>query len=200
VVLGLADVVVELRSLVGRLNFTVAYRERWVAFFEGGKPEDYGWLTEKLSAMTREMGGEDIVAYRARAGGLSSPHYALLANTLAGSRMGEAQGEEIAMADHLLLVHAGALKHRVESLEGQLKNPLILVGRGLKFILSLPLLLLGWFGVLRPVSVQRARASWLFGFVQLVAAVAVALASIETLVSGWSTFVAQIQSWLARLH
>lgn len=191
---------VELRSIVRRLNFTVAFRERWVAFFQAGKAEDYGWLAEKLSAMTRAMGGEDIVAYRARAGGLSSPHYALLANTLAGSRMGEADGEEIVMAEHLLRVHEGGLKHRVESLEGQLKNPLVLVGRGLKLIVSLPLLLLEWFGLLRPASVQSARESWVFRFVQLVAAVAVALASIETSVLGWSAFVAQVQSWLARLH
>jgi hypothetical protein len=199
-VLGVADVAVELKGLVRRLNFTLAYRERWVAFFEAGRPEDYGWLTEKLSAMSREMGGEGIVVYRARLGGLSSPNYALLPNTLAGWRMGEAQGEEIAMADHLLLVHAGALKHRVESLEPQLKNPLALVGRGLKFVLSLPLLLLEWFGLLRPASVQSARESWLFRLVQLVAGVAVALASIEASVVGWSAFVTQIQSWLPRLH
>ncbi len=201
-ILGFVDVVLELRRLVRRINFTVEYRERWFAFFQDyrqdrGKPEDYGWLTENLAAITIELGPENRIIYRAPLGAFIHSSYPLLDNTLADVRMQRADVAQFELADHNLIAHGGALRHRVEMLQPILTNPLTLLIHGLRFVLSLPLLLLGWFGLLPPASVQNARGSWVFRLFQLVASIAAAGVAIEGVVDGWPAFISHLQGWFS---
>ena len=161
-------------------------------------PEEYGWLAEHLHAMTAELGVEDRIIYQRPFGSFVSTNYPMLANTLASTRMsGHIDAQTAELADQALIAHYGALRLRFETVQAELKNPIALVGRGLRFVLSVPLLLLGWLGLLRPASVLKARQSWVFRLAQFVATLAVAGAGVVTVVNGWGAFLAQLHAWFS---
>jgi len=201
-VLGLIDELATLAALTRRRRFTVGYQQRWSAFARdyiaggGGKPEDYIWLTRNQPKMSGELGAEGFTVYRAPYGAFTSNHYAILPNTLSNAPRGRAHPDEFQMVDHILITHEGALQTASENTRNELKNPIALLRRGLQFVLSLPLLLLSWSGLLSDATVQRARQSLIFRFFQAVASLAVLFSAIVTAVAGWSAFVSQVQDWM----
>ena len=200
-VVGLLDAIVQLRNLSARMRFAVEFQNRWVRYFEAlapGQPAgaDYTWLAGHQTRMTAELGPADRIDYRAPFGQYIVSNYPALTNTLAASRSGRgADPDMITFVDHMLISWGGTLHDGHERLARELRNPVYLVGRGLRFLVSLPLLLLSWSGLLPSRSFERARGSLLFRLIQFVIAVVVAVAAVMTVVLGWSAFVAQLRAW-----
>jgi len=200
-VVGLIDAIAEVRNLSRRLQFTVEFQRRWGTYFgalQRGQPAeaDYIWLAQHQTGMTAELGPADRIDYRPPFAGSMIPNYPALTNTLAAARGGRgAHQDMVAFVDHLLISCGGVLQDGLETVIRRMKNPVYLVGRGLRFVLSLPLLLLSWSGLLPAASVKGARDSWIFRLVQFLVAVVVALAAVMTVVIGWSAFVAQVRVW-----
>ena len=198
---GLIDAIVELRRLGGQLRFTAEYQRHWITYFDSlrhGQParDDYIWLAERQARMTAELGTADRIDYRPPFSQYMISNYPALSNTLAAARGGRGAHEDmVAFVDHLLISRGGALKERYVSVLPKLKNPVFLVGRGLRLLIGLPLSFLAWSGLLLPATAEGARQSWVFRVAQLVAAIVVAAAGVVTLVVGWSEFVKQLRAW-----
>jgi hypothetical protein len=199
--LGLADMIAQLRGLAARRDFSVEFQNHWAAYFRAlvqGQPAaaDYAWLTGHQARMTAELGSADRIDYRAPFSQYVIQNYPALTNTLAAARTGRgAHPDMVAFVDHLLISQAGVLRDGHQSLLPKLKNPVYLIGRGLRFVLSLPLFLLSWSGLLPAARLEGARNSWLFRFVQFIVAAVVAVAAVITVVLGWSAFVVQLKAW-----
>jgi hypothetical protein len=200
IVVGLLDAIVQLRNLSARMRFAVEFQNRWVRYFETlgpGQPAtaDYTWLAGHQTRMTAELGPADRIDYRAPFGQYIMSNYPALTNTLAASRSGRgAEPDMVAFVDHLLISWGGTLHDGQERLARELRNPVYLLGRGLRFVVSLPLLLMYWSGLL-PRGVESARSSRLFRLIQFLVAIVVAVAAVMTVVLGWSAFVAQLKAW-----
>jgi len=195
-ILGLIDAVIELRTLASRIAFTTEYERRWMTFFPGQAQQDYVWLAEHQTRMTTELGPAERVTYRAPLGLYIFDDYPILTNTLANARGGRGvHPDDVNFVDHLLISWNGVLKEHHASVRSKLKNPIYLIGRGVRFLLSLPLLLLSWSGLVPPRIVDSARASLPFRFVQFIVSLILLLAGIVTLITGWSAFVTQIRAW-----
>lgn len=198
--IGLIDLVAELRSLGARHAFAVVFQNRWAGYFGAiaqGQPTamDYAWLAAHQGRMTRELGGADRIDYVAPYNRYAIPNYPALTNTLAASHAQGAEPTMVALVDHLVISQVGALQERHASLLPKLWNPAYLVGRGLRFVVSLPLLVLAWVGLLPAPGLERARRSWFFRLYQFVIEAVVAVAAVMTVVLGWSAFATQLKAW-----
>ncbi len=196
--LGLVDTIVELRSLSSRLEFVTEFQRRWMNFFMRGATGEYQWLAESQTRMTAELGPADRITYRAPFSQYAVSNYPMLTNTLAQARGGRGvHPDDVNFVDHLVISRGGVLKERFTAVASRIKNPFYLVGRGLRFVVSLPLSVLAWSGLLAASAADRARASLLFRLIQFLVACALLLAALVTIVVGWDAFVKQLTSWYA---
>lgn len=196
-VLGLIDLTSELRRLWTKLQFVVEFQQRWVRYFQTLAPADYTWLAMRQPRMSSELGSADRIDYRAPFSSYVVSNYPALVNTLASARSSHgAYPDMVNLVDQLLISRGGVIQYRHESLVPKLSNPVYLVGRGLRLVVSFPLLLLAWSGLLPARSLEGARNSLLFRFVQFAAATILVVAGVVTVVIGWSAFVAQLKAWL----
>lgn len=201
-VLGLIDLMSELGRLSTRLEFDVKFQQRWVTYFDalrqGQQPAaaDYTWLAMNQPRMSAELGPADRIDYRAPFAQYIVSNYPALMNTLAAARSGRgAHPDMVALVDHLLIAKGGVLQQRHNSIAPKLKNPVYLVGRGLRLVVSFPLLLLSWSGLLPAGHLEGARNSLLFRLIQFLAATILVAAGVVTVVIGWSAFVTQLKAW-----
>lgn len=201
-VLGLIDLVSELRRLSTRLQFVVEFQQRWVTYFQALQQEqhpaatEYTWLAMNQPRMSAELGPADLIDYRAPFAQYIVSNYPALMNTLTAARSGRgAHPDMVALVDHLLIAKGGVLRDRHNSVAPKLTNPVYLVGRGLRLVVSFPLLLLSWSGVLPAGGLEGARNSLLFRVIQFVAAMILVVAGVVTVVIGWSAFVTQLRGW-----
>lgn len=199
--LGLIDLISELGRLTTRLQFVVEFQQRWVTYFQmlaQGQPAagDYTWLAMNQPRMSSELGPADLIDYRAPFAQYIVSNYPALMNTLAAARSGRgAHPDMVALVDQLLISKGGVIRHRHSSIAPKLRNPVYLVGRGLRLVVSFPLLLLSWSGLLPAGGLEGARNSLLFRLIQFVAATILVVAGIVTVVIGWSAFVTQLKAW-----
>jgi hypothetical protein len=202
--LGLIDLTSELNRLSRKLQFVVEFQQRWVRYFQAlqqgqSAPADYTWLAMRQPRMSSELGSADRIDYRAPFAQYIVSNYPALMNTLAAARSGRgAHPDMVNLVDQLLISRGGVIQDRQESLVPKLSNPVYLVGRGLRLVVSFPLLLLAWSGLLPARGLEGARNSLLFRFVQFLAATILVVAAVVTVVIGWSAFVAQLRSWLPK--
>ncbi len=200
--LGLIDLTSELARLSTKLQFVVEFQQRWVRYFQAlqqgqSAPADYTWLAMRQPRMSSELGSADRIDYRAPFSNYVVSNYPALTNTLAAARSSQgAHVDMVNLVDQLLISRGGVIQYRHESLVPKLGNPVYLVGRGLRLVVSFPLLLLSWSGLLPAGRLEGARNSLLFRFVQFVAATILVVAAVVTVVIGWSAFVAQLKAWL----
>jgi len=200
-VLGAIDEIVTLAALNRRRRFTIEYQQRWDGFArdyiaDRASSDDYVWLSRNQPKMSGELGPEGFIIYRAPYAQFASAHYPILPNTLSRASTSQAHPNDFPMVNHILITHEGALTTASENTRRELKNPFALLRRGLQFVLSLPLLLLSWSGLVSGATVERARRSVIFRFLQAVASVAALLSALVIVVTGWSAFVAQLQYWI----
>ncbi len=199
--LGLIDLRSELGRLSKRLQFTVDFQRRWVAYFQALQlgqqaAADYTWLAMRQPRMTSELGSADRIDYHPPGSNYVVSNYPALTNTLVAARSGQgAHPDMVALVDQLLISLGGMLQDRHESLVPKLTQPVYLVGRGLRLVVSFPLLLLWWSGLLPTGGLEGARRSWLFRLIQFLAATILLAAGVVTVVIGWSAFVAQLRAW-----
>jgi hypothetical protein len=200
--LGLIDLTSELNRLSRKLQFVVEFQQRWVRYFQAlqqgqSAPADYTWLAMRQPRMSSELGSADRIDYRPPFSNYVVSNYPALVNTLAAARSSPgAPPNMVNLVDQLLISLGGVIQYRHESLVSKLSNPLYLVGRGLRLVVSFPLLLLSWSGLLPASSLEGARNSLLFRFVQFLAATILVVAAVVTVVVGWAAFVAQLKAWL----
>ncbi len=146
--------------------------------------------------MSGELGSAEFVTYRPAHAQYVVPSYPILTNTLANSRGGRGvHPDDVNFVDHLLISRIGVLKERYSVVASTLKNPLYDIGRGVRFLLSLPLFLLLWSGLLPARLVDSARGSLPFRLLQFMVSLILLLAGVVSIVVGWSPFVTQLRAW-----
>lgn len=133
----------------------------------------YVWLTLNVSKAQRILGHVGIMdTFVAPLGRFTARNYHILLNTLPKFRDNTIHDSEIGFADDCMLRYLGEVDELKSKFKRELKNPFIWFNKGIKEILSIPILLLSWFDILSFGAVDKARSGVFYnlfsGFVSLI--------------------------------
>ncbi len=195
-IIGRTEIVSDIKRLMKRLDFTNEYLGRFdkVAVtllhhkqnIDSATVDEYTWLLENVEKIQREVRNNGVLAgYRPAYTNYYFTNYHLFLNTLPALREGEADCPQVGFCIDGLIKHRGALGHYEESLNNDLRNPIIWLRRGVQFVVSFPLRVLVWSGLLsdtRFSSLHKGAAVKIIsGLITLFGIVG----TVFSIVSGW---------------
>lgn len=205
VALGFIMKCIELSDIAQRIKFTQDYRDKFITLVNGifsnhnFNQQLYYELTLDINSMQYELGSDGIYVYATdNLKGVRASNYQLLINFLSELRNAlNEQDNSIMMArynqsiqdcDDMFIRHLGTLQSSDKLIRKHLFNPLSCFSDGMKFIVSLPVLVLNWFGFISDNTARKAKHNWFIKSLSLVASLVGFTSSIMSIIMGWSEF------------
>jgi len=198
------------KTIVDEINFTDNYREHLTTFLEsnGQDMESYSWLIDRSVKMQRMMGGLGKISY--------TPPYSQYRISNQDIVIGfvpqikkEFENELNTIAPNFqtltfysdslqeaLIRFVGVEYDQLEEIKKDLKNPLIWFVLGFRQLLSLPIYIFVLFGLMSDHKASDIRDSIIFKIISLIFFLIGVIASIFTIVLGWTEFWNLINSYL----
>ena len=91
--------------------------------------------------------------------------------------------------------HIGNLKRTRKECVRNLLNPIRCFSKGIRLILSIPIIMLQWLGIISADKRRKAESSTVMTIMSALVSVVGFVASIITIVLGWNEFVSILRSW-----
>lgn len=126
----------------------------------------YAWLTMKINEMQFMMGNLGKVDYRPAFQNNYLRDYKVVLNTMPKFRNDSITESEASFVDDCLLKYLGELDKGIEIFHSKYHNPIDCFQYGFRKILSFPIELLGWLGIISNSSVKKALGSQVFNVVK----------------------------------
>ena len=160
---------------------------------EAGKT--HAWLVHRGGKMQLELGPDGKMVYREPFGGPIWPEYEVLTNLVPKLRDEQLQGglsgagplydQAASVCQDVLIRHDGRLQDTEERLRRDLLNPFPLLRRGVEFVVTLPLLLLVWSGLMRYTAVLEVTETGPGRAFTGIATLITLLAAVVQILVGW---------------
>lgn len=195
---------VDLSTIVKRIEFTSNYREKFVKFINKIISENifdqclYHELTSDVKAMQYELGEDGVFAYmKDQLKGVAGKNYQLLINFLPETRemvninnsiLAERYNKSIHDCDDMFIRHLGTLENQRKNIRKGLFNPFSSFAEGTRTIILLPIILLSWFGFISNEKTYRAKENAIVKLLHAVVTILGFAATIITIVVGWNDF------------
>lgn len=122
----------------------------------------YTWLTTNINEMQYMLGNLGLVDYKPAYQSNYLPNYKILLNTVPKFRNDSINESEASFVDDCLLKYLGELEKGIDIFRSKYCNPIDCLQYGVRKILSTPVELLGWFGIISDSVVRKTLASRLF--------------------------------------
>lgn len=200
---------IDLHKINKRSDFTSIFRNKLIDLLNGvmsGNSLDqelYYKLTMDVNSIQRELGADGIAHIQDNLRGYSVSNCLFLINFLPKIRdIQNERGNYIMMSrfdksakicDDMLMRHLGDLKELDNSVRKNLYNPFSCFSDGMKFIVSLPILILNWFGLLSDEHARKAKKSWIVKVLNFIIVLLGVVSAIITIALGWNDFLQLIQ-------
>lgn len=95
--------------------------------------------------------------------------------------------EEFRLLQSVLLIRIGQYEELLNQIKKDIKNPLILLREGIQFIVTLPISLMYWTGLIQYSTKSKIYNSFFIKFVSFIIVFLGLISSIITIISGWNT-------------
>ena len=168
--IGFVSLFRDFMLLVEKRDLLAEFRQRFVKFaveyFDKDKMDnkEYQWLLENVDEVSSILGGADTMTYRPAFANYVINNYQLLINLIPSFNLSMgAHRDDASSADSILARFIGTFNKYIENSRKKLINPINWLTEGVATILSMPLFLLGQFGILGKNVYGRVRQSRLFG-------------------------------------
>lgn len=205
IILGFVMQCIELSDIIKRTEFSKNYRDKFIELINGIMSETcfnqqlYYELTSEVKKMQYELGSDGIFAYVTdNLKGFSTRNYQLLVNFLPELRSAINECDSIIImnrinrsaqdCDDMFIRHLGTLKESEKSIRRNLFNPFSCFSNGIKFIVSLPILLLHWFGFISDETTRRAKHNWIIKLLNIIVTLVGLISGLMSIIMGWSQF------------
>lgn len=142
----------------------------------------YVWLTMNVSKIQENLGAFGILDLIAPFQTYRVSNYQIVINTIPKFRDGSVSEVEVNSVDDCLLRYIGYLEEFRLDTRRNLRNPIIWFREGVRELLSLPIFLLSWFGIISKRTVTSIKDSLIYKVIS-------GLIALVTLVSGLVTIV-----------
>ncbi|MBU6186613.1 MAG: hypothetical protein KGQ16_09410 [Cyanobacteria bacterium REEB444] len=194
-IIGFAQVYNRHSRVVKKIDFAGEYRNKFVEFankyfqtydrysrsgdFDG---ELYVWLTMNVSKIQNYVGSFGVMSYKLAFQNYMINNYQIIINTIPKFREGQVENFDVGAVDDCLLRYIGYLEEDSKDTLKNLRNPIVWFREGFREILSVPIFILSWFGIISNRTVNSIKDS-------LIHKVIAGLIALVTLVSGLVTIV-----------
>lgn len=196
-VVGLITIIRRYKNFIDRHNFAADYRGKLIQlankYFknydswnrQGDLDGDlYMWLTKNVNKIQDDLGGLGTMHYVAPFQIYQIRNYQIIINTLPKFRTGQIENFDIHSSDDCLLRYIGVLEKVLESIKKKLKNPIAWFKEGFQEIISLPIYILNWFGILSDTAVSKVTTNVTFKILAGIAGLVTFLSGIVTIIQG----------------
>lgn len=194
-IVGFIDLLIDLISVKRQLEFFEEFHNKYIKFANyyiknnSVENELYYWLTKNSSKAQSELGTNGLIDYRPAFANYIYKNYPYIVNTLPQFRTGEIQGADITTLDDMLVRFIGIIEEWRNKRFKKIRNPIIWFRIGMQLILSIPILVLYWLGIIGSKSKNRL-------LYHLIFKVFVGLTSLVTLLSGVVTIIVGKEKFL----
>jgi hypothetical protein len=181
------------------LNFAIDYlnkfREFSNAYLDNNFDSNlYEWLIYNSTKIQTQLGSYGVLAYRPAFENYMFNNYPIILNTLPKMRNGRIDNQEIMAVDDCLMRYIGMSKDIINSSHKDLRNPFIWLRIGIQYILTLPLQIFYWFGILSHSLLIKIKDNTFIKIISVIIIIIGLIGSIVTITLGWQQFTRIIQS------
>jgi hypothetical protein len=201
-------------ELIRRIEFTIDYGNDFIdlgnRFAQTGVINTtlYTKLISNVDKMQAELGAEGIIAEMVDPlRNIKTRNYQMLINFLpemrsglyhdGGSLMRSRFNQSMCMCDDMFHRHEGSLRRQIEYCEKHLYNPLSCFAEGIRLIVSCPVNVLEWTGIISDSRSGRIISSRLFRIVECVGIVVGLIGSVVTILLGYEQAFAILKEMLS---
>lgn len=197
-IIGFIQVYNRHNRIAKKIEFADEYRYEFVEFsnkyfesydrwsrsgnFDG---EKYVWLTMNVSRIQNNLGTFGIMDYIAPFQTYKVSNYQIVINTIPKFRDGSIQDFDVNSVDDSLLRYIGYLNEYQKDTLRNLKNPFIWFREGFREILSIPIFILSWFGIISNRTLNSIKNSLIYKVVSGLIALVTLISGIVTIVVGY---------------
>lgn len=197
-IIGFIQVYNRHNRVVKNIEFADEYRYKFVEFsnkyfesydrwsrsgnFDG---EKYVWLTMNVSRIQNNLGTFGIMDYIAPFQTYKVSNYQIVINTIPKFRDGSIQDFDVNSVDDSLLRYIGYLNEYQKHTLRNLKNPIIWFREGFREILSIPIFILSWFGIISNRTLNSIKNSLIYKVISGLIALVILISGIVTIVVGY---------------
>lgn len=184
------------------IEFLNKYRDFYNALPSGNfKNDTYQWLILNSAKMQEYMGSYGIVhAYRPAYSNLVYNNYAVIINGISHLRDlyyessdsflgGRTLYSQAAAIDDLILTYLGALDCIIDINIKEMKNPLIWLREGFRALVTLPISLIYWSGLMRYSTYNNIANNFFVKLISFAVALVGLISSVVTIVTGYAPFI-----------
>mgnify|MGYP001138042494 FL=1 len=168
------------------IEFANKYFEQYDRWSKSGNLDNelYVWLTKNVSKIQSNVGSFGVMSYKPAFQNYMVNNYQLIINTIPKFREGQVENFDVTSVDDCLLRYIGHIEERSEVTLKNLKNPIIWFRVGFQEIISIPLLILNWFGIFSKRTVNGIMESTFYKIITGVIALITLLSGIVTIIQG----------------
>lgn len=204
--IGLISLLFDLKKNRKKIEFARDYKNKLHQYImsQGSDHEVYGWLIHRSNKMQNQMGCAGIFyTYRPPFANYTFRNYPIILNMMPSLR--EAFSERFSSPNQqaesyastlfeTTVRHIGIIEDKEELALGRLKNPFVWFSSGVSLALSVPVRILGWFGLLGASAVGFLTSSFLFKTMTAIVSLVGFFSAVVGIVTGWEPFIAWIQA------
>lgn len=188
-------------SIIEKIGFANEYRNKYIEFVNkynkqnksfnhfnsSGKVDEvlYNWLTLKAYNIQITIGSFGIVSYQPPFGGNIIRDYEIIVNVIPKFRNSQIDILEITTLDDCLVRYIGFTDSDRIDTASKLKNPFIWFREGFKSLLSIPILILNWFGILNNNNVNNIKSSVLYTVISGIIGLTTLISGLVTIIVGF---------------
>lgn len=162
--------------------FHSTYEKNWTqGTFDN---EKYIWLTKNVSKIQSDLGHIGRMDYIGPFQRVHYRNYEIVINTLPKFRDGNIQAFDVNSTDDCLIRYVGLMEDLIVKIKKKIRNPIIWFKEGFQEIISLPIYILNWFGLLTDSTVSKVTTNLIYKIVIGIGGLIAFLSAVVTIIQG----------------
>lgn len=205
-ILGVTKLILDRINYIKDNNFACEFLDNYRKFSseimkDNLSNKEYEWLKLNSVKMQKQMGGLGIAhAYKPAFDNYMYNNYQVIINSIShikdmciqnyGSSWGKQTiYSEVSFVDDMLLTYVGDLHNKLDYNVTELKNPLIWIREGVRFIITLPIIIMYWSGIMKYSTYNSLSNNFIVKLISFLVALIGLISSIVTIVTGYNPFI-----------
>ena len=213
IIVGIVKQIISFINLKKKLNFTEDYREKLITLVNtlaSTRKLDnaiYYNLTESVIKMQQELGEDGILAqFEDKLTGVRATNYQYLINFLPSLRkidfgnsiILDRYNDSVFCCDDMFVRHIGTIKNNISDVKKTFFNPFLCFSFGVKFIITLPISIMKWFGFISEKNYTKILQSVIIKIFNMIMTILSFISSIISVTIGWNDFIQMVSSLFSK--